>query len=202
MKAAILQKTGQPPVVGEFDEPDRDVVTVRPAGCNPGDLALASGAMGEPLIPSIIGKEGVGDTADGPRGYFDSPAAPFGPWALRCQVDPARTFPVPDPPSDELAVTLGIAGPAAWLPLTRHTHVEPRGRRQRRHSVPNTDGPHPHRTSQRHDARRGAACRYQELAAHAVDGRITSESGATASTRRGGLARTGRGPHVKIVVKP
>jgi hypothetical protein len=29
MRAAILEKTGQPPGVGEFDEPDRNVVTIR-----------------------------------------------------------------------------------------------------------------------------------------------------------------------------
>lgn len=123
MRAAILQKPGEPPVVGDFDEPDRDVVTVTMAGCNPVDLALASGAMGEPVIPSVIGKEGVGRTDTGRRVYFDSPPKPLGSWAQRCQVDPDRTFPVPDDVSDELAVTIGIAGLAAWLPLTRHAQV-------------------------------------------------------------------------------
>lgn len=123
MRAAILQKPGEPPVVDKFDEPERDIVTVTLAGCNPVDLALASGEMGEPMIPSVVGKEGVGTTEDGQRVYFDSPPKPFGSWAQRCQVNPERTFPVPDKVSDELAVTIGIAGLAAWLPLTRHTQV-------------------------------------------------------------------------------
>lgn len=125
MRAAILQKAGQPPVMGDFDEPDRDVVTVRLAGCNPVDLALASGAMGEPVTPSVVGKEGVGVTDDGQRVYFDSPPKPFGSWAQRCRVDPNRTFSVPDGLSDEVAVAIGIAGQAAWLPLTRHARVGP-----------------------------------------------------------------------------
>jgi NADPH2:quinone reductase len=123
MRAAILQKPGEPPVVGEFDEPERDIVTVTLAGCNPVDVALASGAMGEPVIPSVVGKEGVGLTGSGERVYFDSPPKPFGSWAQRCQVDPDRTFPVPGTVTDELAVTIGIAGLAAWLPLTRHAQV-------------------------------------------------------------------------------
>jgi NADPH2:quinone reductase len=79
--------------------------------------------MGPPQTPSVVGREGVGVTADGRRVYFNSPPSPFGSWAERCQVDPARTFPVPEGVDDELAVALGIAGQAAWLPLTRHADV-------------------------------------------------------------------------------
>ncbi|MGE2714908.1 quinone oxidoreductase family protein [Mycolicibacterium litorale] len=114
---------GETPVVTDFDEPQDNAVEVRVAGCNPVDLVLASGRMGEPQIPSVVGKEGVGVTADGTRVYFDSPPSPFGSWAQRCAVDPELTFPVPDGLDDDLAVTLGIAGLAAWLPLTRHADV-------------------------------------------------------------------------------
>lgn len=124
MRAAILHRPGEIPRVGEFDEPDGEVVEVRLAGCNPVDLALASGSIKTPPTPSIVGKEGVGITADGVRVYFDSPPAPFGSWAQRSRVDPALVFPVPDGLDDDLAVALGIAGLAAWLPLTRHASVE------------------------------------------------------------------------------
>lgn len=125
MRAAVLEKTGQTPVVRDFEDPDGDdVVDVRLAGCNPVDLALASGQMGEPDVPKVVGKEGVGLTADGTRVYFDSPPSPFGSWAQRTRVDPTRVYPVPDGVDDELAVALGIAGLATWLPLTRHAHVE------------------------------------------------------------------------------
>lgn len=106
-------------MVEEFYDPDGDVVEVRVAGCNPVDVMLASGAMGEPTTPSVVGQEGIGITADGQRVYFNSPPDPYGSWAQRCPVDPAKTFPVPDGVDDDLAVALGIAGLAAWLPLTR-----------------------------------------------------------------------------------
>ena len=63
MRAAILHEAGQPPTVGDFDEPDGETIQVRLAGCNPVDLELASGAMGQPRTPSVVGKEGIGVTA-------------------------------------------------------------------------------------------------------------------------------------------
>jgi NADPH:quinone reductase-like Zn-dependent oxidoreductase len=98
-------------------------VQVRLAGCNPVDLELASGAMGQPSTPSVVGKEGIGVTAAGERVYFDSPPDPYGSWAQVCRIDGAKTFQVPAGVDDALAVALGIAGLAAWLPLTRHADV-------------------------------------------------------------------------------
>lgn len=125
MLAAVLEQVGQTPVVRDFNDPEGDdVVTVRLAGCNPVDLALASGQMGEPDTPKVVGKEGIGLTTDGARVYFDSPPTPFGSWAQRTKVNPDKTYRVPDGIDDDLAVALGIAGLAAWLPLTRHADVE------------------------------------------------------------------------------
>jgi NADPH:quinone reductase-like Zn-dependent oxidoreductase len=123
MRAAVLEEAGQAPHIRDFRDPDRDVVEVRLAGCNPVDLALASGQMGRPPVPLVVGQEGVGTTVDGTRVYFNSPPRPFGSWAERTTVDPDKTFPVPDGLDDDLAVALGIAGLAAWLPLTRHANV-------------------------------------------------------------------------------
>ncbi|MDT5080912.1 MAG: hypothetical protein QOJ80_5549 [Mycobacterium sp.] len=123
MLAAILEKPGSTPSLGEFNDPTDHVVDVRLAGCNPVDLELASGRLGTPPTPSVVGKEGIGANADGQRLYFESPPAPFGSWAQRCSVDPDRTFPIPDGVDDDLAVALGIAGLAAWLPMTRHSDV-------------------------------------------------------------------------------
>lgn len=67
MRAAVLEKVGQTPQVRQFDDPTGDhIVTVTLAGCNPVDLALASGAMGQPEVPRVVGKEGVGRAADDP----------------------------------------------------------------------------------------------------------------------------------------
>jgi NADPH:quinone reductase-like Zn-dependent oxidoreductase len=124
MRAAVLDDVGQTPHVRDFEEPHGDdVVSVTLAGCNPVDLARASGQLGCVDTPTVVGKEGVGLTGDGSRVYFDSPLAPFGSWAERTRVDPDKVFPVPDGIDDDLAVALGIAGLAAWLPLTAHADV-------------------------------------------------------------------------------
>ena len=95
MRAAVLEEAGQTPTVKDFHEPDRDVVRVSLAGCNPVDLALASGQMGECEVPRVVGMEGVGYTVDGTRVYFNSPVTPFGSWGELARFDPDRTFPVP-----------------------------------------------------------------------------------------------------------
>jgi len=127
MKAAVLHRTGDTPHVEDFDDPkgpENEIVDVRLAGCNPVDVLIASGKMGDHTIPRVVGKEGVGLSSTGQRVYFDSPPDPFGSWAQRCRVDPVKTYPVPDGVDDDLAVALGIAGLAAWLPLTRHASVD------------------------------------------------------------------------------
>jgi NADPH2:quinone reductase len=122
MRAAVLEAAGEVPTVREFDDPDGEVVEVILAGCNPVDLILASGKMGQPTTPSVVGREGLG-IRSGKRVYFNAPPDPFGSWAQRCRINPDKTFPVPDGLDDDVAVACGIAGLAAWLPLTRHADV-------------------------------------------------------------------------------
>lgn len=126
MRAAVLNAAGDVPAVQNFKDPEgdpkNDVAEVILAGCNPVDILLASGKMGQPTTPSVVGREGIG-SLDGKRVYFNAPPDPFGSWAQRCRIDPAKTFPVPDGLDDDVAVACGIAGLAAWLPLTRHADV-------------------------------------------------------------------------------
>lgn len=128
MKAAVLHAAGADPRVGEFEEPkaqnDNVIVDVSLAGLNPVDLTLASGQMGPPAVPSVVGREGVGRLEDGRRVYFNSPISPFGSWAERALTDPALTFPVRDDLDDDLAVAMGIPALAAWLPLEHHARLQ------------------------------------------------------------------------------
>ena len=124
MRAAVLEAVGETPHVKDFEEPGgQDIVTVTLAGCNPVDIVLASSDLLKPSVPLVVGQEGVGFTDDGTRVYFNSPPIPFGSWAERAAFDPDRAFPIPETVDDDLAVALGIAGLAAWLPLTRHTEL-------------------------------------------------------------------------------
>jgi NADPH:quinone reductase-like Zn-dependent oxidoreductase len=127
MRAAIVTTTGAPPQAGDFDDPTASdgnaVATVRVAGLNPVDLYKASGEFGDVPLPSVAGSEGVADL-DGRRVYFADAVAPFGSMAERTLIDPAEAFDVPDGLDDDAAVTLGIAGLAAWLPLCHHAPLQ------------------------------------------------------------------------------
>lgn len=129
MRAAVLTDYERPPEAGEFDEPgpagDGEVVVdVSVAGLNPVDLYAAAGALPtKPPLPSVAGLEGVG-RLDGARVYFDAPVAPFGSLAERTRVRGESLLDVPDGVSDELAVSFGIAGLAAWLGLEWRGRIE------------------------------------------------------------------------------
>ena len=119
MRAAILREYGQVPEVGEHREPEGDgVVEVLAAAMNPVDVRIASGSFPSERreLPYVAGKEGVGRRADGSLVYFDANVEPFGAFAPLAQ--PAGGYDVPDGLDPALAVSLGVSGLAAWLPLT------------------------------------------------------------------------------------
>jgi NADPH:quinone reductase-like Zn-dependent oxidoreductase len=127
MRAAILRSAGSAPELGTFDDPTPSdgqlVVNVTAAGLNPVDLYLASGQLGDPKVPRVVGQEGVGTLDTGRRVYFNPSVPPFGSWAERTLVDPEKAFQVPDGLDDALAVAMGIPALAAWLPLEHHARL-------------------------------------------------------------------------------
>lgn len=131
MHAAVLHEFGTPRY-GEFADPvagdGQVVVEVAAAGLNPVDLRRAAGVYltGPPPLPSVTGLEGVGRIADGGRRvYFDGCVEPFGSMAQRALVAGEALYDVPDAVADDVAVALGIAGMAAWLPLAWRARVQP-----------------------------------------------------------------------------
>lgn len=122
MRAAILREYGATPRLGEAAEPvpgaGELLVDVLAAGLNPIDLRIASGTLAarRPPLPSLVGSEGVGRTADGRRVYF---GASSGSLAERATVSEAETAEVPDGVGDAEAIAYGIAGLAAWLSLDK-----------------------------------------------------------------------------------
>jgi NADPH2:quinone reductase len=127
MRAAILIQPGAEPEVGSFGEPtvtDGQVpVEVAAAGLNPVDLYLASGNLGPPDTPRVVGQEGVGRLEDGRRVYFNPSVPPYGSWAERTLVEPERVWDVPEELSDGQAVAMGIPALAAWLSLEHHARL-------------------------------------------------------------------------------
>lgn len=119
MRAAVLHDYGATPVVGEFPEPEgKVVVDVLAAGLNPIDLRIASGTLParRPELPSVVGSEGIGRTADGRRVYFGTSSGSF---AERTAVPEAELVEVPDGVGDAEALAYGIAGLAACLALEK-----------------------------------------------------------------------------------
>jgi NADPH:quinone reductase-like Zn-dependent oxidoreductase len=131
MHAAILNAIGEPPSYGTFQNPSpsagQEIVRVLAAGVNHLDLAKATGKFytGPPPIPSVVGSDGVGVTADGRRVFFDAPVPPYGSWAEESLVSAADLFEFADGLSDAAAAALGNTGLAAWLALDWRAQLKP-----------------------------------------------------------------------------
>jgi NADPH2:quinone reductase len=131
MRAAVLTAYGETPAVGEFEEPRTEdgqtLVDVHAAGLNPIDLRVASGTLAarRPPLPSVVGSEGAGRTADGRRVYFSSAVSPWGSLAERTVAPDSELVEIPGDIEDAQAVAYGIAGVAAWLALERRAQVAP-----------------------------------------------------------------------------
>lgn len=130
MDAAVVEEYGTPrfrafpePVAGAGEA----VVEVAAAGVNPVDLSKAAGTFyaGRARVPFVAGQEGVGRLADGRRVYFDQPVHPSGSMAQRAAVLESGLLPVPEGLGDAVAVSLGVAGLAAWLPLSWRAQLAP-----------------------------------------------------------------------------
>jgi NADPH2:quinone reductase len=126
--AAILTEPGTPHFAS-FEEPSagdgQAVVDVAVAGMNPVDITIAAGRFAhlKPTFPCVAGREGVGVSGER-RVYFGNTVQPFGSMAERALVAEAELFDVPDGLDEALAVALGVAGLAAWIPLTLRAKLQ------------------------------------------------------------------------------
>jgi NADPH:quinone reductase-like Zn-dependent oxidoreductase len=128
MRAAIQHQPGATPTVGELEEPAPEngevLIHVRTAGLGGWDVAGAYQA--QMSYPCVLRGEGVGFTDDGRRVYFGEHARlPFGAFCERTVLPAGEVWEVPDDISDELAISMGIAGTGAFGPLERAGRVQP-----------------------------------------------------------------------------
>jgi NADPH:quinone reductase-like Zn-dependent oxidoreductase len=130
MRAAVVREVGSAPGYGDFQDPEagngHEVAEVVVAGLNPVDLFIAGGMYGPVEPPFVAGLEGIARLADGRQVYFNGAPRPFGSMAERVPVDPNATFAVPDGLDPGVAVALGIAGLAGWLPLEARAQLQAR----------------------------------------------------------------------------
>ena len=131
MRAAVIERFGELPVVRERDEPKADsanVIEVTAAPLNPVDLLIATGKFyaGTPPLPYVPGGEGIGHPRSGvpaDRVYFRA-APPNGALAERAVAN-GQTVPLPEQVSDGVAAALGTPGIAAYLAMTRRAQLQP-----------------------------------------------------------------------------
>ncbi len=123
MRAAVIKERGAAPVVCDFKEPTARegevLIQVETTGLGGWDV-LGAYRMGVEY-PCVIRGEGVGRrVSDGKRVYFgERSVIPFGAWAERTVVPAAEVWEVPDHIDDQLAITMGIAGTGALIPLEK-----------------------------------------------------------------------------------
>ena len=131
MRAAVIERFGEAPVVREVDEPKADgahLIDVTAAPLNPVDLSMASGRFyaGPPPLPYVPGGEGIGHPKSGApaaRVYFRA-ALPNGSFAERA-VTNGQMVPLPENVSDGVAAALGTPGIAAYLAITTRAQLKP-----------------------------------------------------------------------------
>jgi NADPH:quinone reductase len=127
MRAAVVSELGRPPELGDVPEPEPGdgevLLEVAASSLNPIDIAVGAGRFygGHPPTPYVAGAEAVGRVGgDGGLVWAAGGGigvARNGALAERAAVPEAALTPVPEGADAEVAVALGIAGMAGWLPL-------------------------------------------------------------------------------------
>jgi len=127
MRAAVVSELGRPPTVGDVPEPEPGdgevLLEVAASSLNPIDIAVGAGRFygGHPQVPYVAGAEAVGRVA-GDGGLVWAAGGGIGvvrdgALAERAVVPEGSLTSVPEGAEPELAVALGVAGMAGWLPL-------------------------------------------------------------------------------------
>jgi NADPH:quinone reductase-like Zn-dependent oxidoreductase len=130
MRAAVIERLGELPVVRDVDDPKAGANTIEviAAPLNPVDLSIATGKFytGPPPLPYVPGSEGIGRPTSGtPAGrVFFRAALPNGALAER-SVTNGQTVPLPENIPDGTAAALGTPGIAAYLAITSRAQLKP-----------------------------------------------------------------------------
>ena len=122
MRAALIREVGAVPEVADVAEPTGDTIEVLAASINPIDVAVSRGilATGHPELPYVPGCEAVGRTARGKLVWIYGGSLgrmTNGAIAERAAIGDSHAIEVLEDVDPALAVGLGIAGLAGWLPL-------------------------------------------------------------------------------------
>lgn len=122
MRAAVISERGATPAMADFPEPTAadgaTLIEMDTVGLGGWDV-LGAYRMGV-QFPCVIRGEGVGRAPDGRRVYFgERSVPPWGAWAERTVVPDEEVWDVPDGVDDRTAITMGIAGTGALVPMQK-----------------------------------------------------------------------------------
>lgn len=134
MRAALITELGRPPEAAQLEPPVASgggdvVVEVLASALNPLDVAVGAGKFygGHPELPYVPGCECVG-RVDGRLVYVFGHGFGLtrnGGIAEQAVAPPAAVYDVPAEADPALAVALGIAGMAGWMPVAWRAAVRP-----------------------------------------------------------------------------
>jgi NADPH2:quinone reductase len=134
MKAAVLHRFGQPPRYEDFAEPTPEqgeiVIQVKAVALENIDRAMAEGTHFStrqflPLLPGILGSDGIGLTAEGKLIGFGGVRPPYGAMAERAIIPSAYQSPVPDGVDAVTAAAMPGSALAALFPLKGGAQLQP-----------------------------------------------------------------------------
>lgn len=134
MRAALITELGEPPAVGEADEPaagDGEVIVeTAAASFNPVDVAVAGGSFyaGHPDLPYVPAIEATGTAPDGRTVFVVGGGLGVvrnGTAAERFTAPASALIELPPAADPVMAAALGTAALAGWLPLSWRAPVQP-----------------------------------------------------------------------------
>jgi NADPH:quinone reductase-like Zn-dependent oxidoreductase len=131
MKAAIVTGAGQPPVYGDFAEPnptsDERRIRVSAAAISHITRSRAAGThySAPGRFPFVAGVDGVGRLDDGSRVYFALPRPPYGSMAAWTVAPAAQCVPLPDDLDDVTAAAIANPGMSSWAAYRERAKLKP-----------------------------------------------------------------------------
>jgi len=130
MRAAVIRRSGDTPVLDEFADPQPgqglSVGSLVAAALNPLDVLIVNDQLPFRRLqpPCIAGYEAVVQLGDGTRCYVAGPPVPYGALAELVPVPDSAGFPVPAGVDPGLAAALGVGGIVGWVSLDYRAHLQ------------------------------------------------------------------------------
>lgn len=130
MKAAVIRNKGTLPTIAEIDEPiqrteDDLILTVKASALTMVSKAVSLGShySSRNSFPKVAGMEGVGESKNGERFYFNGSKGMYGALAEKTLVDKNRTVKIPDELDIVTAAAIANPGMSSYAALVYRAKI-------------------------------------------------------------------------------